>query len=177
MCYQAVCSQAFACSRTEPLWFLLVFSSTQTSTSTSPSVEVNIMSTFFFSCSKSLKQHEWKSYSEKSSLTMLRECLERSNVPPTTLGPRILWRLSRRSSKTQPLQLQLDDCPWVKWWAGLASRMKNETGRGRRWQLCHKASVRMTGPKTSVCCGDIPAANRKVQALTAAGPKDGESSQ
>lgn len=60
------------------------------------------------------------------------------------------------------------------WQAGLLHGMKYETGRGHRWQPCHKASVRMTGPKTPVCYADISAANRKVQALTAAGPRDGE---
>lgn len=83
----------------------------------------------------------------------------------------------KKKKKPQLLQLQLNDCPWVKWRAGLVRRMKNETGGGCRWQPCHKASAKMTGPKTSVCCADIPAANRKVQALTAAGPKDGKGGQ
>lgn len=60
------------------------------------------------------------------------------------------------------------------WQAGLVHGMKNETGWGHCWQLCHKASVRMTGPKTPACPADISAANQKVQALTAAGPRDGE---
>lgn len=60
------------------------------------------------------------------------------------------------------------------WQAGLVDHMKYETGWGHRWQLCQKASVGMTGPKIPVCHADISAANRKVQALTAAGPKDGD---
>lgn len=61
------------------------------------------------------------------------------------------------------------------WLAGLAQHIKYKTGWGHRWQPCHKASVRMTAPKTQFCCTDISLANRKVQVLTAAGPKDGES--
>lgn len=60
------------------------------------------------------------------------------------------------------------------WQAGLVDHMKYETGRGHRWQLCQKASVGMTGPKILVRHADISAANRKVQALAAAGPKDGD---
>lgn len=82
-------------------------------------------------------------------------------------------RKLNRSQKTQ--LLYVDDClsPWLMWQAGLVHHMKYEIGWGHRWQPCHKASVRMTGPKTLVCYTDISVANRTVQALAAAGPKDG----
>lgn len=107
--------------------------------------------------------------------------LHQSTVPPhlCRLFFFLLFDFGRqlnRSKISVAFVFELMTClsPWPRWQAGLVHCMKYETGWGQRWQPCHKASVRMTGPKTPACSTDISAANRKVQALTAAGPKDGE---